>query len=75
MLGHRSCRRRLSFAPVVNIRKRAVALSYVLARAFGAPVRVVLDSIKNNHLENIFSQKENEFINQANPSKENTEQL
>ena len=26
-------------------------------------------------MENIFSQKENEFINQANPSKENTEQL
>ena len=65
----------LSFAPVANIRKRAVALSYVLARAFGAPNEMVLDSIKNNDLENIFSSKESEFISQLNPSKENKEQL
>ena len=65
----------LSFAPAANIRKRAVALSYALARAFGSPVGMALDSIKTNSLEYIFSPKESEFINKLNHSKESTEQL
>ena len=64
----------LSFAPAANIRQRAVALSYILARAFGAPIDMVQNSINEYHLENIFLPQELEFINQANPPKEDSEQ-
>lgn len=65
----------LSFTPVENIRKRAVALSYVLARAFGAPFGLVHDSIKKYSLGNLFSPRELDFINQPNPPKEHSQQF
>ena len=64
----------LSFVSVANIRKRVVALSYILARAFGAPFDMVQKSIHEFQLENVFLPQELAFINQASPAKEDTEQ-
>lgn len=64
----------LSFASVGNIRKRAVALSYILARAFGAPIDMVQKSINEFQLENVFLPQEFEFINRTSPSKEDEQQ-
>ena len=60
----------LSFASVAEIRKRAVALSYTLAKAFGAPIDMLQKSINEFHIEKAFSPQEIGFINQASSPKE-----
>ena len=64
-----------SFANVSNIRKRAVALSYVLAKAFGAPHDLLQNSINTNDLVAIFSPNELSLINEKNPTQECSQQF